>query len=218
MTSNAARVLAISLHNQSWFDEVYAPLLTALRSKAEFQRAENSTSAVRFLSHRPEPSAVLITDEALTISENLAVWEAVLEFARRGGTVIVMGLFPSFVRPTSMAPFFSQAGLPWGAGSYYRTTFVLNQGVVSVDKVEKLPQKYSQKALFVNNVAQRDMWYRTDDDSVVQSSVLPPIDGHVAGETAVAMSKVGKGKLGYVGDVNAEDGSNAVVLAMCGLL
>ena len=27
-----------------------------------------------------------------------------------------------------------------------------------------------------------------------------------------------EGKLGYIGDVNAEDGSNAVVLAMCGLL
>jgi hypothetical protein len=38
------------------------------------------------------------------------------------------------------------------------------------------------------------------------------------GDTSVALAKVGKGKLGYVGDVNAEDGSDSAVLALCGLL
>ena len=94
----------------------------------------------------------------------------------------------------------------------------LNQAAVDVANVQKLPQRYSQKAVFVNNVAPEDMWYKTDDDSEVQSMVFPPTSAKVARETAVALAKVGEGKLGYVGDVNAEDGSNAVVLAMCGLL
>ena len=62
------------------------------------------------------------------------------------------------------------------------------------------------------------MWYKTDDESEAHSMVAPPTTGKVAGETAVALVKVGEGKLSHVGDVNAEDGSNAVVLAMCGLL
>ncbi|GMG53970.1 unnamed protein product [Aspergillus oryzae var. brunneus] len=62
------------------------------------------------------------------------------------------------------------------------------------------------------------MWYKTDDDSVVQSMVFPATKVNMAGETAVALAKVRTGKLGYVGDVNAEEGSNAVVLAMYGLL
>lgn len=33
---------------------------------------------------------------------------------------------------------------------------------------------------------------------------------------SVALAKIGNGKLGYVGDVNGEEGSDAVVLAMCG--
>ncbi|KAF9905016.1 hypothetical protein EC991_002079 [Linnemannia zychae] len=218
MASQTAWILAISLHNQPWFDEMYAPLLTALRSNAKFQRAENATSVIRFLSQRPEPSAILITDEALTLQANRAVWMKVLEYVRGGGTAIVMGLFPSFVQPDSMKPFFSQAGLPWGAGSYHRTTLALNPTAVGVANAEKLPQKYSQKAVFVNNVVRENMWYTTDDNSVVQSAVFSPTSAHTNGETAVAMATVGSGKLGYVGDVNAEDGSNAVILAMCGFL
>ncbi|KAH0594997.1 hypothetical protein MHUMG1_07295 [Metarhizium humberi] len=218
MTSKTARVLAISLHNQPWFDDMYAPLLTALKSKADFQRAENSTSAIEFLSQRPEPSAILITDEALTLRDNISVWEAVLAYVRRGGTAIIMGLFPSFVKPDSVKPFFSRAGLDWGVGSYHRTTLALNLSAVGVANTQTLPQRYSQKAVFVNNVAAEEMWYKTDDGSKVQSRVFPPTSAKVAGETAVALAKVGEGKLGYVGDVNAEDGSNSVVLAMCGLV
>ncbi|KAF9919923.1 hypothetical protein FBU30_010368 [Linnemannia zychae] len=196
MSSGKARVLAISLHNQPWFDEMYAPLLTALRSNAEFQRAEQSASAIRFLSQHPEPSAVLITDEALTLRQNSAVWKAVLEYVRRGGTAIVMGLFPSFVKPNKMKPFFSQAGLHWEVASYHRTTLTLNLAAVNVTNARKLPQRYSQKAVFVNNVAPEDMWYRTDDNSVVQSAVFAPTSAHKEGETAVAMATVGRGKLG----------------------
>ncbi|KAG0042513.1 hypothetical protein BGZ83_000382 [Gryganskiella cystojenkinii] len=218
MASGTARVLAISLHNQPWFDEMYAPLLTALRSNAEFQRAEDSASAIQFLSQLPEPSAVLITDEALTLRKNIAVWDAVLEYVRRGGIAIVMGLFPSFVEPDKMKPFFSRAGLQWGAGSYHRTTLAVNRAVVDAANASKLPQRYSQKAVFANNVLPENMWYKTDDNSVVQSMVFAPTSANKTGETAVAMATVGSGKLGYVGDVNAEDGSNAVVLAMCGFL
>ncbi|KAG0330497.1 hypothetical protein BGZ99_003068 [Dissophora globulifera] len=218
MSSETARVVAISLNNQPWFAEMYAPLLTALKSKAEFQQAENSASAIQFLSQLPKPSAVLITDEALTVRKNSAVWDAVLEYVRGGGTAIVMGLFSSSVQPDSIKPFFSRAGLRWEAGSYHRTTLALNRAAVGVANASKLPQSYSQKAVFVDNVVSEDMWYKTDANSVVQSLVFAPTSANNSRETAVAMASVGGGKLGYVGDVNAEDGSNAVILAMCGLL
>src|SRR6185312_12067524 len=53
----------------------------------------------------------------------------------------------------SVKPFFSRAGLPWGVGSYHRTTWALNQSAVGVANAQKLPQRYSQKAVLVNNVA-----------------------------------------------------------------
>ncbi len=62
------------------------------------------------------------------------------------------------------------------------------------------------------------MLYMTDEDLVVNSLVFPPTNVHTTRETAVVMTKIGDGKLRYVGDVNAEDGSYAVILAICGLL
>ncbi|KAF5716809.1 triacylglycerol lipase [Fusarium globosum] len=62
----------------------------------------------------------------------------------------------------------------------------------------KMVPEYSTKALFVHNVA-------FEDD-------------RVSGESAVAFASVGDGKLGYIGDVNAEHGLNVTVLAMCGIL
>lgn len=94
----------------------------------------------------------------------------------------------------------------------------LNHTAVGVANSQKLLQRYSQKAVSVKNVAPGDMWYKTDDDSVVESRVFSLSSANTAGETPVALAEVGTGKLGYVGDVNAEEGSHAVVLAMCGLL
>lgn len=49
-------------------------------------------------------------------------------------------------------------------------------------------------------------------------NVLTSTKARVSGESAVAFASVGDGKLGYIGNVNAEHGSNVTVLAMCGIL
>lgn len=183
MTPESVRVLAISLHNQPWFDEMYAPLLRALRSKWNFSVLKTQPqpfgSYHNIQNLQPYSSQMKPCHCRRTMLSGKPFWGSCIV----GGKAIVMGLFPSFVQPASMKPFFSPAGLPWGAGSYHQTTLSLNQAVVGVADVEKLPQRYSQKAVFANNVAPGDMWYKTDDGSMIQSMVLR-----------------------YVGGVNAEDG------------
>ncbi|KAM3428125.1 hypothetical protein MY4824_008999 [Beauveria thailandica] len=220
MATTMAPVLAISIKNQPWFDEMFAPLLTGIKSKTEFQQTEDATSALRLLSQRPPPSTVLITDQALTLPENAAVWTAVLNYVAGGGTVIIMGFFPCFVLPDDIKPFFTRAGLPWARGTYQRTTMTVNKAAAAAAgvNIQKLPQSYSQKAVYVSNVSDEDMLYKTDGNSVLESLVFAPESAHVPGETAVALSRVGAGRIGYVGDVNAEAGSHVVVLAICGLL
>lgn len=56
-----------------------------------------------------------------------------------------------------------------------------------------------------------------DKDSLVESNVVAPSNVNIAGETAVAMARDGDGKLVYDRDINAEQGSDAVVVAMCRL-
>ncbi|KAI1385459.1 uncharacterized protein F4822DRAFT_345036 [Hypoxylon trugodes] len=210
-------ILLISLLLELWFDEMYAPLLTTLGSKASVKRVKKGPSAIRLLTETPRPSAVLITDAAPSKEEHSDVWDAILQYVRQGGTAVIMGQFSSFVKPPSMEPFFSKAGLPWKNGPYYRTTFKINRGATGDNIAAHLPESYSQKALFVKDVALADSWYVTDDNSVIESHVFAPENAHTPGETPVAFASVGEGKLGYVGDVNSEVGSTRVVLAMCGL-
>lgn len=211
------RVTMISLRHKSFFDETYGPLLQELSSKSNIQRVKKAESAIRILAEEPAPSAILITDEALTVDRYSHVWDAVLQYVRQGGVAVIIGHFPCFVKPLSIAPFFAKAGLPWAQGSYHRTTLVLNRNVVSDAMTAKIPENYSQKAVFLQNVDFADTWYRTDENSVTESLVFPGESAHRPGETPVAFTSIGEGKLGYIGDVNGEEGSNDVVLAMCGL-
>lgn len=211
-------VALISLNFEPFFDDTHSSLIAELQSKASLKRAKKADSAIRLLSEQPQPSAVLITDEALADKENAHVWEAVLHYVREGGASVIMGHFSSFVQPPAIKPFFAKAGLAWESGSYYRTVHVLNRGVVGNDLATQLLPQYSQKALFVKNVAPADAWYYTDDESSdVESLAFPPTSANITGEAAVALATIGRGKLGYLGDVNAEEGSDAVILAMCGL-
>ncbi|KAJ6447268.1 polarity protein BemA [Purpureocillium lavendulum] len=211
-------VLLLSLNMPPWFSEMYAPLLDAAAAKANVTHAQDAPSAVRLLEERS--SAVLVTDEALTLPENAHVWQAVLGYVRRGGVAVVMGTFSSFARYDDIKPFFAQAGLLWEAGAYTRETFALDKATVDEATSTKLLPEYSQKALFVKNVAPAEAWYKVkpDEDSDDESSVSAPKDTTFGGSTAVALGRVGAGKVGYIGDVNAEIGSDIVVLAMCGLV
>ena len=189
-------VLLVSLHLQPFFDDMYGSLLAELKSKATLRRAEEANLAIRLLSEEPPPLAALVTDEALTTKQNARVWDAVLQYVRQGGTSIVMGTFSGFVKPNNIRPFFSKAGLQWEAGSYHRTTVILNEEAVGPNLAAYLPLKYSQKAVFVKNVAPTDAWYRTDENSVVESRVFVPASANVAGEAPVAIARVEKGRLG----------------------
>lgn len=208
-------VLLISLRLQPFFDEQYKGFIDQLFEKATINRVCKPAPALRVLSEDP-PSAVLLTDEALTHKYS-RVWDKVLEYVRSGGTAVCMGHFSSFTRPLNILPFFQRAGLPWESGDYHRTTVVLNKNATPSNIWPFLEESYSQKALFLKNVAEPDAWYRPNEESVIESHVFPPDKIRNLDQVPVAFGKIGDGRLGYVGDVNAEEGSHLAVLAMCGL-
>lgn len=210
------QILLISLNFIPLFDETYKPLLEALTRDTHIQRVKHADSAIRRLSEGTPPMAVLVTDEALANDENSRVWEAVLQYVRQGGRCVVMGHFASFVPQLKIKPFFEKAGLEWEVGSYTKETCVINKEAVEHGLAVLLPASYTQQAVFVKNVALEEAWFATEEgESVVR--VRPPKSAETKGEAPIALAQVGEGKLGYVGDVNGEQGSDAVILAMCGL-
>jgi hypothetical protein len=76
-----------------------------------------------------------------------------------------------------------------------------------------LPENYSQKAVFLSNVEPNDSVYSPSPESRTQSRVFAaaPVNQN---QTPIAFTQVGDGRVGYIGDVNNEAGSQAVILAM----
>ncbi|OCL03325.1 hypothetical protein AOQ84DRAFT_400730 [Glonium stellatum] len=170
------RILLLSLDKQSWFDEMYNRLITAISDRAVLQRATGS-----------------------------AVMQELKEYVSNGGTVVFGRLFSSFISPADMNAFFRRHfDLPWESGDYHRTTL-------------HLKPSYSQKAVFLKNVGQTAALYLPSEQSKTENRVFSaePIRGRE--QTPVAWKRISEGWIGYIGDVNGEEGNDGVILGMCGL-
>jgi hypothetical protein len=78
-----------------------------------------------------------------------------------------------------------------------------------------LPARYNVKALLVKDAAPEHRLYAPGSDSVTQSLVFAPRSVAGAEEAAVALAPVSSGSwVGYVGDVNGEQHTSAILLAM----
>lgn len=197
-TRPAARILTLCLDYEDLFNSVYGGLISKITSKAKMERATTADDALYMLDQSPPPTHILIADAAL--ARHRRVWERVIDCIHGGATVVLAGCFSSMVTMGQFDRFFTRVGLSWKRGEYGREDTKLHRDVVGSHLASRLPSVYSQKASFVKGVDSSEAWYTA------------------AGEAAVAFASVGAGKLGYIGDVNGEEGSDAVVLAMFGLL
>ncbi|KAG5205997.1 Transcription factor [Trichophyton interdigitale] len=210
------RIFLLSLETEAFFDEMYKDLIDSLLSKAKVQRARKLDPALRYLSEYT-PDAIFATDAALLKTKYATVLEKVISYVRRGGTIVFGATFSSFAKPDHLNRFFEFSwGLPWKAGSYHRTTVHVNTNCQGLS-MERLQTSYSQKALYLKNVPPESRLYAADEESTVESHVFYPEPINDLTQAAIVFAPYESGRIGYIGDVNGEDGSHAVILAMCKL-
>jgi hypothetical protein len=220
MAASKPTVFLLSLDHLEYFDSMYDNLITQLSNKANVQRAKKSDAAVRYLSSNT-PAAIIATDPAVAKSNaHPDVLQLLQSYVANGGHLIFACQFSSFITPPQMNSFWTTTfSKPWTFGDYHRTDVHLQAQTATALGAAvstRLPQMYSQKAVFLKNVRPAEALYGPTPDSRTQSAVFPP--GSVdQSQIPVVWAQVGQGWLGYVGDVNGEKGSDAVVLAMCGL-
>ncbi|KAL1942221.1 hypothetical protein VTO73DRAFT_6285 [Trametes versicolor] len=211
-------VLVISLEKAHYTDDTYDQLYRALRKNATVIEALHSRSANKALSGTPRPSAVLVSDAAITQPKYAALLARLIEYARGGGRVVLGVQFSNHFQLDTVGPFFRKWGLALQGGSYHRTTFGLNPaGVPAPLKANMLFPTVSMKALHLKNVPRECAVYLPTPASHLESMVYAPtpITGDKAEESPAVWARVGDGYLGYVGDVNAEQGSIRLTLEMC---
>jgi hypothetical protein len=79
----------------------------------------------------------------------------------------------------------------------------------------ELLASYSMKAVHIAGAPAEAAVYITSEKSVVESNVFAPSSVHNLSEAPFLFQAVDSGYVGWVGDVNNETGSTAVILAMC---
>lgn len=80
-----------------------------------------------------------------------------------------------------------------------------------------LVHSYSQKALHLKNVAPEDVIYLSSADEPITVFGRPSFGRKDLSQSPAVIGSLGRGKVGYTGDVNAEAETTPVVLAMCGI-
>lgn len=200
-------IVVVALANFDLFQRVHADQLSTLQQYAEIKVALTSADVLVQLSS-PKLCGVYIADEGIVQQANASALKKVVEYSTNG-TVIIGGLFPSTARPPEFTALFNAFGLPWKPGSYFRDRVVLNSGhSVAAKYGQYLPGEISMKAVHINSFNPRDGLYSGANVS--------------KGESPVVQVRTGSGKkvgsVGYIGDVNAEEGTTKILLSMFGLL
>ncbi|KAI4274378.1 MAG: hypothetical protein LQ337_003977 [Flavoplaca oasis] len=202
----------------SIFDDLYQPFCDEISQIYTIVSARSAAEVEPLLSHS-SLRAILVVDGGLTVGkEHIALQKQLSSYAQAGGTVIFCCLFTSFSRPPDLNRMFQSFGLPWEFGAYHRTTFYLSQNTKSVlghQRAIELEREYSMKAVHLKNTPVASRLYVPIEQSRTESRVFPPsaVDQE---ETPAAFSRHGSGWIGYVGDVNNEQGSRALIMALLG--
>lgn len=142
---------------------------------------------------------------------------AMVQFTKKGGTTIFAGLHGSIMKLDEFDQIFPKIwSMLWQHGQYRRTTQTLNMkarfqlGGASTSSISK---SYSMKAPSLNNEATEDLAYLDEDVFDEETTGLTNADATVQSGAAV-FARYGRGRLGYLGDVNNEIGSQRLLFAM----
>ncbi|KAJ5176641.1 uncharacterized protein N7482_002518 [Penicillium canariense] len=211
------QILLLSLSYRDFLDETYSALFNRLLKVAQIKRVKTASAALRTIAETSF-KAIIITDEGLTESnqETREVLAKIKAYIENGGLTIVGLHFPNFTPMPKLGQFFETFGLPWKYGDYHRTNFQLNPSGLLPEGIEpsSMPEPYSMKVLHVKNARPQEKLFVPIEGAVTQSLVFSPRNVDQA-QAAVAVARLGAGYL-YCGDVNGEDGSNRLMLALCG--
>lgn len=199
-------ILLVSLDRQPFFDNMYSEVLAKLRSKVTMTEVTHIASALHHLSQAEKLyNAVVVTDPSVMEPDMLAVQEKLVDYVQDGGTVILGFLFASFAQWPDLTRFFKKTwNLDWESGDYGRETFFLNpraNHTFMSRRQPDLPHQYSMKALHLKNTKPAERIYISNSNSAQSPAVF---------------ARHGHGFLGWIGDVNTEEGHSELLLSMCG--
>lgn len=200
-------ILLISLSKMPFFDDMYAPVLAELSLRANLSEVTHISSAMHQMLRAPEEYyAVIVTDPEVMEEEYYDLHQLLVDYAAGGGTVVFAFHVSSFAHFDVLETFFRYPWkLNWKVASYTRDDFNLNPRTncgLFVERNPNLFQTYSMKALHLKGCEPDERVYISSPDSTGSPAIFASYE---------------IGYVGWIGDVNVEDGTTKLLLAMCDL-
>ncbi len=160
-------------------------------------------------------------------TKHQALNNALVAYAKAGGTVIFGCQCSNHVTPPDLRWYFSTIwNLPWQMGSYARFDFKPSAAVGRING-KALPEEYNVKAVQLKDVDKDSVVYREQGESysltarLMQQGMLgpQPQESKVRSRNSgpVIWKKYADGWVGWLGDVNNEEGTRQITMMMCGL-
>ncbi|KAF7921056.1 uncharacterized protein EAE97_011324 [Botrytis byssoidea] len=196
-------ILLVSLAKESWFDQMYASVLTELRSKTMIKEVTDGASAMKCIEETQKFGTIIVTDAAIMEPEFVAISRKLVEYAKARGILIFGFLLSSLTEPPKFEELMKSYGLGWKFGDYTRETYDINKMADLNKKYNLMP--YSMKAVSLKNTRPEDRVYSGP--------------GRDKNQSPAVFAKYGSsgGRIGWIGDVNGEEETTTLLLAMCGL-
>jgi hypothetical protein len=200
-------IMQLSLEYGYVVDNVCKQQLDALQVKVDVKKVTSESRAKELL-RSPNLCGVFATDPGLTSPDYKNLLAALVRYVSGGGCLVFGGTFACFVQYPDVAPLFATFDLMWKAGSYTRNSLECNMDENELVEMNLfLPKKICIKGLFLDDVEMEEIVY-TPTSGMTNSQNQSPI----------VFTHVGKGHVGYIGDVNADSCTTPSLLAMFDLL
>ncbi|KAI0839527.1 hypothetical protein F5Y06DRAFT_303211 [Hypoxylon sp. FL0890] len=191
-----------------------------LNMKALVLEARNKEEALRLMDDNPTPYAILITDGGITLRENQNLSRKVIDYARNGGKVVLSVFFASRTTFHNFDLYMQDWGLPWKLATAIKINCMINiQAIGCPGSIWErgMPALHDSKTMLLLGVRPNNCWYlpvrcyvHHRNEWIFKDIRLGDgIDG-----TPMAFTNVGKGFLGFTGNVEHSEATDAAIFSM----
>ena len=217
-------IVVFRLQHNMWFDLTFDDLLSELAQKDVICKvASTPAQARRHVVSNIRPRAVILADDVVTKPQCHELHARLAEYAAAGGTVIYVGpISTSSLFPDPETMFDDVWGLPWrvtNRSDRYQGSYTVNPLLKGFD-TPALVKRCSLPGKPIDKVALGDAVYlplRFAKKLANANAHAPPPSARTC-ETHAAFAKVGRGRVGYIGDAPGglrERATTDLILAMC---
>ena len=185
--------------------QLYEQLLPRLLSRAAVHESTTFQDALNYI-QSGWPNVILVTDSVIAEESDDAeqLLEAVADYTKHGHTTVLMGLFSASIDHKTLNFVFNEHfGLRWEVAESASHETVLANPDESLIRTRTLTRNLYPEAVYLKKVSSSEAVYMTA--------------GGVSHYVYGAITRVGLGKLGYVGEIGFGNESERLILAMCHL-